>query len=341
MEHDVIVVGAGVAGLACARELARGGVSVAVVDKARGVGGRCATRRFDGQPVDFGALFFHGRHPAFLALLDEVEGATPLQDWPRVVVGRGTPCQPEAFDPTERRLAFAEGATALAKHLARDLDVTLQSPVARLEAVDGGWRVPLAGGHVRTARDVVLACPVEQTRALLDGLPGAPEVDGMRSLLGMFASLPCLTLIAGYPLDGPAPDWELCYPEDSPSLMLLADETTKRPDAAARTLVLQALPRWSRRHLEESPEAWGAALLADAAAIAGGWVREPAWTHPHCWRYGRLDRGTELAQPVRFPVPGGGRLGLCGDLFAAGGGVQAAFLSGTRLARRWTDEEGS
>ncbi len=53
----------------------------------------------------------------------------------------------------------------------------------------------------------------------------------------------------------------------------------------------------------------------------------------------RLAGGGELGQGVadrvrRGLTPGGGRLGLCGDRFAPGGGVQAAFLSGQRLARR-------
>jgi hypothetical protein len=34
------------------------------------------------------------------------------------------------------------------------------------------------------------------------------------------------------------------------------------------------------------------------------------------------------------PFPGGGRIGLAGEIFAPGGGVEAAFISGRRLAKR-------
>ncbi|HYD41115.1 MAG TPA: NAD(P)-binding protein, partial [Anaeromyxobacter sp.] len=47
----VLVVGAGVAGLSCARVLATAGRSAPVLDRARGVGGRCATRRVDDHPM--------------------------------------------------------------------------------------------------------------------------------------------------------------------------------------------------------------------------------------------------------------------------------------------------
>src|SRR6266516_3159744 len=101
----MVVVGAGVSGLACASALSASGKRVVVLERARGVGGRCATRRVEGQPVDFGVAFFHGRAPGFLAALEAVPSSA-LPGWPRDIHGAGSPCQPEAFAPGERRLAF-------------------------------------------------------------------------------------------------------------------------------------------------------------------------------------------------------------------------------------------
>src|SRR5512139_628711 len=94
----VIVVGAGVCGLACARALAAGGVETLVVERARGVGGRCATRRIGDQPVDFGVAFLHGHDAEFLAELRAVPGEA-LEGWPSEIHGTGRPCQPQAFAP--------------------------------------------------------------------------------------------------------------------------------------------------------------------------------------------------------------------------------------------------
>src|SRR6266545_1716422 len=112
----VVVIGAGVSGLACANALSASGKRVVVLERARGVGGRRATRRVEGQPVDFGVAFLHGRDPEFLAALEAVPSSA-LPGWPRDIYGTGRPCQPEAFAPGERRLAFAEGATAFPKDL--------------------------------------------------------------------------------------------------------------------------------------------------------------------------------------------------------------------------------
>ena len=69
--HDVIVVGAGAAGLAAADALARAGRSVLVLEARSRIGGRCWTRRMPGLPVpvELGAEFIHGRAQATLELL--------------------------------------------------------------------------------------------------------------------------------------------------------------------------------------------------------------------------------------------------------------------------------
>jgi len=336
--NDVIVIGAGVAGLECARALGAAGRRVLVVDRARGVGGRCATRRFEDQPVDFGPLFLHGSDASFLAAVSGVPGVTALPDWPHRVDGRGAPCQPASFNPDERRFAFAEGLSAFPRHLARGLTVQLSTRVLRLDAADQTLRVHTEAGEVLEARDVVLALALEQSLALLASTAQTPEVLGARSLLSLFGSVPCLTLIAGYGLETPAPPWDVQYPEDSDCLQLIANDSARRSAPRARVLVLQARPRWSRQRLDLPVEGWAAELLAEAARRVGPWVAQPIFTSPHQWRYARVDRGNELAQPLSLRFPGGARLGLAGDLFAPGGGVQAAWLSGKRLAQRLIQE---
>ena len=71
VQADVLVIGAGAAGLAAAAELARAGRSVLVVEARDRIGGRCLTRRLPGipAPVELGAEFIHGRPQATLALL--------------------------------------------------------------------------------------------------------------------------------------------------------------------------------------------------------------------------------------------------------------------------------
>ena len=71
LETEVVVIGAGAAGLAAADALSRAGRRVLVLEARERVGGRCFTRRMAGLdvPVEVGAEFIHGEARATRELL--------------------------------------------------------------------------------------------------------------------------------------------------------------------------------------------------------------------------------------------------------------------------------
>src|SRR5215467_757262 len=62
-QSQVIIVGAGVAGLTAAIDLGRSGVPVIVLEARDRIGGRVYTRRVSGcdAPIELGAEFIHGK----------------------------------------------------------------------------------------------------------------------------------------------------------------------------------------------------------------------------------------------------------------------------------------
>jgi len=68
MAHDVVVVGAGLAGLTAARELSRSGFDVVVLEGRDRVGGRTKPATLAGVPVDLGASFVGPTQDAVLKL---------------------------------------------------------------------------------------------------------------------------------------------------------------------------------------------------------------------------------------------------------------------------------
>jgi renalase len=333
--HQVVVVGAGISGLACARALADAGQSPIVLERARGVGGRCATRRVQGQPVDLGPAFLHGQAPDFLAALEGVPG-TRLPGWPKEIHGAGRPCQPEAFAPGESRLAFAEGLTVFPKWLARGLAVRTEIPVLGLEVAGHHLEVRVEKEDPLTADTVVLAVAAEQALRLLDERVEG-EVATLRAMLSMSESEPALALAALYPAETPAPGWQVNYPQGSRILQMISLDSDKRVEPRFCALVFQTHPRWSAEHVNDA--AWPDLVLAEAGRIVGAWAATPLHRHAHRWSFARTSRSGELAAPMFFQLPGGARLGICGDRFGPGGGVEAAWLSGRALARRILAEE--
>jgi monoamine oxidase len=70
---DVVVVGAGIAGLTAARELVRQGATVMILEARERAGGRIASERPPGwhRTIELGAEFVHGGSEAFMALVRE------------------------------------------------------------------------------------------------------------------------------------------------------------------------------------------------------------------------------------------------------------------------------
>lgn len=78
MTSDVIIIGAGAAGLMAARELKRAGKTVVVLEASERIGGRTMTLTDTnaGLPVELGASFVHGDAPETTKLLDEARLVT-------------------------------------------------------------------------------------------------------------------------------------------------------------------------------------------------------------------------------------------------------------------------
>jgi monoamine oxidase len=72
-DYDVIIIGAGAAGLAAASALARRGYRIALMEARNRLGGRVATMRPSGAtlPIELGADFVHGRPDETFALAEE------------------------------------------------------------------------------------------------------------------------------------------------------------------------------------------------------------------------------------------------------------------------------
>ena len=70
---DVIVIGAGAAGLTAAVELAKAGLSVLVVESRERIGGRILTLQSSAGsfPIELGAEFIHGMVPQAWSLLGQ------------------------------------------------------------------------------------------------------------------------------------------------------------------------------------------------------------------------------------------------------------------------------
>jgi len=103
---DVVVIGAGAAGIAAARRLLRPGLSILVLEARDRIGGRAWTVRAEGEGLDMGCGWLHSADDNVLAGRVEAEGLTLDQTPP--------PWRTQAFDHEMTRADQAEFGEAFA-----------------------------------------------------------------------------------------------------------------------------------------------------------------------------------------------------------------------------------
>lgn len=308
MNTDILIVGAGIAGLACARRLSAAGLSPVVLDKGRGVGGRMATRRvMMGKAAvrfDHGAQYFTARDDGFSDLLRQM--------------GHASAAWEDGANPPH--LVGVPGMSSLPRAMADGLDMRLETEVTALRTCPTGWEVE-AGAQRIKARLVVLTVPAPQAARLLG------EGHALHRPLAGVVMAPCLTLMAAFPAGSPAPFVSRASKTD-PLGWIAQDSSKPGRDGELVTWVAQASADWSNANLELAPEEVAQAMLPLLADAIG--VLPAAAVHfaAHRWRYAHATR----ALGVPFLCSDDQTLYLGGD-WCLGARVEAAFCSGDSIAR--------
>ena len=329
---SVAVVGAGIAGAACARALADAGFAVQVFDKSRGVGGRMASRRAEwiaadgsAHPVrfDHGAPGFDARSEAFVQFVETAERDGLLARWSPVVDRDGRLVTDEApqWVPTP-------DTPALCRALLADLPLLTGCTVDALRQAPGGWVLERGGDVVaHGVGSVVVALPPPQAAVLL----AAHRPDWAERARAV-AMQPCWTLMAVTDAPVAPPAWDLAEPTTGPiGLIVRSDTRPGRTRVLGRAhWVVHASDAWSRAHLED-PSADVQARLQEALVQHVG--QPLAWFHAsaHRWRYAPAPVDAAVPDLCDWDADAG--LGACGDALG-GAGVEGAWQSGLALAAR-------
>jgi renalase len=321
----VAVIGAGIAGLACAITLAWAGVGVTLLEKSRRPGGRVATRRVEGLSFNHGAQFATARGREFAGLLAGLAAQGIAAGWPEAG-GDG------------RRMSFRPGMSALPAAMAEQAriagaELRTGRQAAFLHGADGSWQVRhLDAGDIRPGATASeggeLSGPFD---AVLIALPGHQAGSLLATAGHRFANManaavlaPCWAVMARFA--EPVAGCDVRQSTTSSSAWAAREGSRPGSEAAADHWVLHASSGWSRAHLEDSAEDAAAALIAAFRAEAG--AAAPDLVLAHRWRYALTE--TPLGEACLWDDAG--RLGLCGD-WCLGGRVEAAYDSGTALAR--------
>ena len=341
--QTIAVIGAGIAGLACARTLAQAGHHVTVFEQADAVGGRMAVHATAHGSFDSGAQYFTVRDPRFeqvLALHPQL-----CRPWSATTI--------RVLDSAGRIASAAppprESHWVATPHM-QSLPAAWAEPLAAAERLHTGCRVTAlerdrldptrwqlqtestqdpAHQAVHAGFDaVLLAMPAPLARALL-GPTGCADLHCQA--LDEIDIAPCWTLHLTFAhaqqpgLSTLGPQWNAARSTHH-RVAWLARESSKPGRAATERWTVQASPAWSHEHRHDGAARIQGKLHKAFAEITGIHAA-PSHASSRLWPHAQT--ASTLGHAFLWNEETG--LGVCGD-WCLGARVEDAFVSGLELA---------
>lgn len=321
---QVIIVGAGIAGLVAAHELEAQGISVILLDKSTSTGGRLATRRIGDGVADHGAQFFTVRTNTFQRQVDQWLADDIVTVWSngwtdgslKRTVGDGHP-----------RYIAKGGMNRLARHIEETLKTTrvqVNARVTDIRRTTPGFELETDDGQKYVSDAVILTPPAPQS---LDLMRHLPLLEADQEQLERIHYGPCLCGL--HVIEG---DVNLPEPgalQDFNQTVYWIGDNKAKGISNVTVITTHAESRWSRQYYDEADDVilgeMRAALkpyLGDNAKIIEEQVKR--------WRYS-VPLTTHPADSMTL---GNMALVLAGDGFGGRGRVEGAYLSGLHAAKQ-------
>ena len=303
---NIAIIGAGMTGVVCARNLKDAGYETIIFEKSRGIGGRMATRRTsEGLQFDHGAQYITAKNKHFQSFIDTAISAGCAAHWKieekSTFVGR--PSMNSLLD------SFVEG-----------LSLKYNTEILRVQKSKHGWM--LSSENQNQLFDiVVLALPAPQIINLIG------EHNPLSQELSNVEMKPCLTLMAAFPSNKSSPFITRREPNDDLAWISQDSAKPNRPSEIT-CWVAQAGDDWSTKYLEYNKDEIAQLLspmLCERLSISSS---ELLYSSAHRWRYSKVTR--PLGNP--FMSDDSETLYVGGD-WTISARVEGAWESGTAIAR--------
>lgn len=326
LELDVLVIGAGMSGLITATELQKTGLNVAVVEKARGSGGRLSSKRVQSASTkdmisfDLGCASFDAKTELFRSHLETWSSEGIAKVW-------------RFSETTGSQYVATPRSSSITRYLADQLEVHFATRVTEIVKGDGFWSVFIesAGQQMKfaQAKHIIFATPPQQAADLL------PEGHPYISVLSQPILRPQWVLMLNVKERLELSDEYYEFSNSIISRLILESSKPERVESNDyQTWVLQADTKWTSDNLDTDKSKLEHELVAELASKTGTpIIVEDAYLHR--WLY-------SIAQPNeltgRVFLDDGHGLWVCGDYLADTttlSGVEAAFTSGYHLAKNF------
>lgn len=343
----VAVIGAGISGLSCARELVVRGYAPVVFEASDRLGGRCGSRNTRIGWFDDGAQVICGSTRLAAYATQRAGMLAALHPWTQAIAPSDTEYsgkaggsdEAEAVEETVLELMGTVGVpsmAALAGEIAQPLDVRLNTRINHAHRRGANWVLRHEATHIdEDFQALVLAVPAPLAQSL------AAESIELSAALGAVRYRHRWVLLLGTERTVGLPSHAAF--EGGPIERIAAMHSKPgRPSGLPQRWFIEANDRWSYEHRFDDPETVAELLHSNFEACAKRTVT-PSFLLAHLWQHAYVDAPAAQAEQAKYWWDDSVLMGVCGDSVVASqvdqvhrsGSLLAARIAESLITRRW------
>ncbi len=309
MSRKVVIIGAGAAGLTCAKKLLENGFKVSIFDKSRGVGGRLASRRIEN------GIFNHGasRIPDFRSYNNIPKSLKCVLE---------TAAQKKIIIPQDNHFTAFASMKTFTGYLSRDIAIQKNKEIVAANKVSSGVELLLNdNSKLQLNNDfLVFAIPQPQVLNLLHN--HFPEILNLVQSAEMYGSISGLFAF-NEPIAFNKPFFE------NDHIFGFHENSRKGQNLKLDCWTIHSKKSYGKKFMHFNKDQIGARLFTDFEHLTSSNLPQPIYSEGHRWLYGF----TEKALNKNYIFHQQNKIGICGD-WCLGDNVLDATISGTLLAEK-------
>jgi predicted NAD/FAD-dependent oxidoreductase len=320
--YDVLIVGAGISGLAAGKYLNDRGLSVKILDKGKAVGGRLATKRLDYKnekvKFDYGARFIEASTEEFKAFINNLLD----KDLARIWHVSSSKADSDEIDISEKYTG-KKSMREIAFYLSDGLNISNATKVQLLHWIDDEWNIK-TGDTIYRAKSLILTMPNPQALDLLNnsGISIPHKIQDELETVRYEKAITALLILDGE--SGLSGEGGIKF-NDGP-ISFITDNNLKGISSGYTAVTVEMSHSFSSQYWNSTEAELTGYISTLANKILNSNVVE---YHIHKWRYSKPSNYySKRFEFVEHPGP----LYLAGDSFM-GNNLESAYLSGSHAAK--------
>ena len=312
----IAIIGTGLSAIFSAIHLRKNtDLEINLFDKARGLGGRLATRRAEDGKFDHGAQYFS---------IERISNLPEIQ----MLINEGVISNIEDKD-----IYFSpDGMTNIAKKLLIDFNIFKEHKLVSIDKENENYKLFFENGSTFNSDYIIMSCPMPQSLEILN----KSKIDFDNNLIKALEDLnyfPCIVVMIKSEIKLSNLDKHIGTDVDSKNISWIGDNYRKKVSSIENYYTIQCSPEFSYENFENEYDETNEKLKHDMEKIFGSNYQILS---NHKWRYSipknfyQGDNSLVINQKDF--------LGLCGDIFT-NGRFDGAITSGLSIADKFLKNE--